>query len=257
MRSEPLARASAALVAGLLTAGAAQAGDLPAPTPPAVNWSGAYAGVQAGWTFSVIDQNGFTSAFSTPLQSYACAGGFCDGKRDAFAGGLTAGYNKQYANGTVLGVEADIAMSGLDGDFDFAGTAALSDTQRLASSGNIRLYTPFIGTARLRLGYALGRVLPFATAGVAVTYSTLDINSINVLEVQPAPGSWVPAGGGAVSYGGSAFTLGWTAGGGIEYALTDTWSAKADYLYTSLVSSDLGDPPPQLHQWRAGLNYHF
>jgi outer membrane immunogenic protein len=40
----------------------------------------------------------------------------------------------------------------------------------------------------------------------------------------------------------SAFLVGWTVGGGIEYALTKNWSVKAEYLHV-----DLGQ-----HTWFAG-----
>ncbi|MCS0493839.1 outer membrane beta-barrel protein [Ancylobacter sp. MQZ15Z-1] len=259
--------ACTALVAGLtVTAGTAAqaggvaggvAGGLAASARPAPDWSGFYAGAQAGQAFSIIEKNAFVDAFEAPLDSYGCTGSLCDGKRDAAIGGLTVGYNWHYADGSLIGVEADVAYSGLDGAFDFDGTTALSPVQRLISSGHVRLHTPFIGTARLRLGYAVGPLLPFVTAGLAVTYSTAEVSGDATLEAQLASGAWVPVGGQPASHRESAFTAGWTAGGGVEYALSDEWSAKVDYLYVDLITSDLGEEPPQLHLWRAGLNYRF
>ena len=37
---------------------------------------------------------------------------------------------------------------------------------------------------------------------------------------------------GALPYGGGT-EAGWTAGGGIEYAMTDNWTAKFEYLYAT------------------------
>ena len=44
----------------------------------------------------------------------------------------------------------------------------------------------------------------------------------------------------------SEWKLGWVIGGGIEYALSDTWSVNAEYLYADFGNID-GDsifPPP-------------
>src|SRR5580700_11683658 len=41
---------------------------------------------------------------------------------------------------------------------------------------------------------------------------------------------------GALPYGGGS-EPGWTAGGGIEYAFTDNWTAKFEYLYASFQSA--------------------
>ena len=76
--------------ASILLAGSASAADLPsrkkAPamtaTAPVFTWTGAYAGVTAGGAW-------FTS----------------NGSDTAFVGGGTLGYNYQYANNIVVGVE--------------------------------------------------------------------------------------------------------------------------------------------------------
>lgn len=222
-----------------------------------VDWSGFYVGVQGGKAFSVIDRDSLVADVESQFQQFSCSGGLCDGRRDAFIGGLTVGYNAYYADGSLLGVEADFSYSGLDDDLTATGISALGPGQRMVANGHLRLQTPFIGTARVRMGYAFGRVLPFITAGVAVTYSNVEGGSDGTLEVQQPSGAFVPVDGASTSYGGSGFTAGWTAGGGAEYALSDDWSAKVDYLYVDLIGSDLGDPPPKLHLWRAGLNYRF
>jgi outer membrane immunogenic protein len=64
---------------------------------------------------------------------------------------------------------------------------------------------------------------------------------------------------------------GWTAGGGVEYALTNNWTAKIEYLYydlgtTTLIASPNPPVPPYQTQTsfptrgsivRAGINYKF
>jgi outer membrane immunogenic protein len=59
---------------------------------------------------------------------------------------------------------------------------------------------------------------------------------------------------------------GWTAGGGIEYALTNNWTVKAEYLHvdfgtrtasSSAVSGYSFDFKDTLDIGRVGINYKF
>ncbi|MCJ8142058.1 outer membrane beta-barrel protein [Ancylobacter sp. A5.8] len=248
-------------VAGLM-APAAHAADIPAVIPvtsstPAVDWTGFYLGGVAGGVVSSLDHNSIAGAVGLVGQSYGCVGGLCDGKRESYAVGATFGYNQAYADGGVLGIEADVAYSGLDEGLDFAGIVPLSANQRLDATGMARVDTPFLGTLRLRAGYAVGRFLPFVTAGVAVTYSTVELQSLGIVETQTSPGNWTATGAAPVSVRGSGWTAGWTAGGGLEYAISERWSAKTEYLYVDLITSTLGDETPKHQMLRAGLNYRY
>ena len=61
--------------------------------------------------------------------------------------------------------------------------------------------------------------------------------------------------------------LGWTIGGGVEHALTDRWTIKAEYLFADFGSEtynniDGDDDEPfkfedKLHTIKFGLNYQF
>ena len=52
--------------------------------------------------------------------------------------------------------------------------------------------------------------------------------------------------------------MGWTAGGGAEWAFQPKWSAKLEYLYTDLKHDNLPDwNAPKFHTFRVGVNYHF
>jgi len=56
-------------------------------------------------------------------------------------------------------------------------------------------------------------------------------------------------------------TAGWTVGAGAEFALTNNWSLKAEYMYVDLDSSNfLVTGLPNGYQFstvRVGVNYHF
>ena len=103
----------------------------------------------------------------------------------------------------------------------------------------------WLGTVRGRLGYGLDRFLPYLTGGIAIGRVKSTVS-----------------GAGSVS----DTNVGWTAGGGLEYAFIGSWSAKLEYLYVDLGKSTCDatcsgatpfDLEFQSHLVRAGLNYKF
>jgi outer membrane immunogenic protein len=146
--------------------------------------------------------------------------------------GGTAGYKWQLGR-TVLGVEGDIDWSGVKG------------SSSAAACGGIPCETKndWLGTVRGRVGYAFDRVLPYVTGGLAFG----DIKATQ----------------GAVSV--SDTKAGWTAGAGIEAAISGPLSAKIEYLYADLGKLNCGttvcaastDISYHANIVRAGLNYHF
>ncbi len=147
--------------------------------------------------------------------------------------GGTAGYNWQIGS-TVLGLEGDLDWSGLKG----------TNASPLCPGGNCTTSDTWLSTVRGRLGYSFGSVLPYVTGGLAVG----DIRAAT-------PG--LP--------GANATNAGWTAGGGLEFALPGNWSAKAEYLHVDLGSLNCGIgcgvPNENIslreNVVRAGVNYHF
>jgi outer membrane immunogenic protein len=205
-------------------AGAAQAADLPsrkeapvyAPPPPIFSWAGPYAGIHAGAAIS-------DSQFAFNLRANDVA----------FLGGGTIGYNLQFGPHFVVGVEADAGYRS-----EYSGVSNGFVTSSRTSDG-------YLGTVRLRLGYAVGNAIaPRQFAG--------------------------PGFIGFRSPGETQFLSGWTVGAGLEYGLTDNWSVKAEYLYVRLQDefpfynlNGGGIFPVGLqarsaaHVARAGVNYHF
>ena len=148
-----------------------------------------------------------------------------------FMFGGTLGYNYQIGS-FVWGIETDLDWSGVKGSVACGGLTC-------ETSNN------YLGTVRGRIGYAFDRFLPYFTGGLAYG----DIK---------ATASLPPL---AVSA--SKSKLGWTIGGGLEYAFLGNWSAKLEYLYVDLGSADLGIAPAinnvsfKENILRFGLNYKF
>lgn len=126
------------------------------------------------------------------------------------SGGLiggTLGYNWQFGE-WVLGME---------GDLDWADIRGTTNTGVCPAGCQSR--DTWLGTVRGRLGYAYDRWMPYLTGGLAV--GGVQAN---------APGF----------AGASSTQAGWTAGLGVEYALTTNWRAKLEYLHVDLGSFNCG-----------------
>src|SRR6267142_1624413 len=78
---------------------------------------------------------------------------------------------------------------------------------------------PWFGTVRGRFGWAFDRVVVYGTGGVAWIDGKIELS------------------GGGVTVSTEANNIGWTAGGGVEWAFFDRWSTKVEYLY--LNSTDI------------------
>ncbi|MGC2833872.1 MAG: carbohydrate porin [Methylocella sp.] len=243
----PLLAAVTAIVSG-----SAFAADLTAP-PPAFTWTGFYLGANAGGVLSpgnpAFQSQGFgSSAFDLPANGGAKAG---------FTGGFQAGYNYQIGS-LVPGFETDFNYLGNCRDGTFAAPPAYAPLGigSYTLSGGCSHYS---GTMRGRLGYAFDRALLYATAGIAYG-GNRDPGAVALNP--PAPGNYFAAG---ASH--SARTK-YVFGAGLEYALSDHWFARAEYLYVNLGRIDqffengagLGFTSSQFNQnhiFRMGLDYGF
>jgi outer membrane immunogenic protein len=201
---------------------------------------GAAALVAAGWTASAAaaDLNyGQRAPYTVnqPLNAYSWAGpylganvGYAWGSVDnnpakpsGFIGGVQAGYNFQ-SGPWVFGVEGDIQASGADDTF-----------------APWKFSNPWFGTLRGRAGYALNNVLFYGTAGLSFG------------ELRGQTFGWSE----------SHVTAGWTIGAGAEVGFTPNWSAKFEYLYIDLSTSQFAitgvSNGYSASVVRAGVNYRF
>jgi outer membrane immunogenic protein len=201
---------------------------------------GAAALVAAGWTASAkaADLNyGQRAPYTVnqPLNGYSWAGPYLGGnlgyewgsvnnnpaKPSGFVGGVQAGYNFQ--NGPwVFGVEGDIQATGADDTF-----------------APWKFSNPWFGTLRGRAGYAFSNVLFYGTAGLAFG------------ELRAQTFGWTE----------SHTSAGWTIGAGAEVGFAPNWSAKLEYLYIDLSTSQFAitgvSNGYSASVVRAGVNYHF
>jgi outer membrane immunogenic protein len=210
----------------LATSFAANAADIPTKGgyykgPPRsvvsyYNWTGGYIGISGGYGWGESD-------WVVPAVTVKPKGGLIGG---------TLGYNWQ-KGAMVYGIEGDMSYSMIKGDVACA-------------LGPCEVKNDWLATARLRLGYAFDRWLPYITGGAAFG----DVHATRA---------------GVNAGGANDVMTGWTAGAGLEYAFLGNWTAKIEYLYVDLgkfnCSTACGalsdDVSFQTNVVRAGLNYKF
>jgi outer membrane immunogenic protein len=228
---------------------------------PVYQWSGCYAGINGGGGASA-------SNFTTTVDpgTYLGAADAAEVSNDgtgsanisAFVGGGQAGCNWQ--SGTVV--------AGIEADFDYfhSTSAFYNNTNTLPTLAvpfqlGQSLSSNYLATVRPRIGIAADRNFAYITGGAAFTKA-------NYTESY-SDGS-APPGTGIASA--SKFLTGWTAGAGWEYALTDHWLIRFEYLFAAFPKTNAlgaitepgvgtnalhGSADLVMQVARAGMNYKF
>jgi outer membrane immunogenic protein len=215
--------------AGLLAAAVVTssfAADLPRPAYKAPIYVAPFS-----WSGFYVGINGGYGWGTSSWSSAVTAG---DTKPTGGVIGGTLGYNLQ-TGAFVWGLEGDIDFSTVKGSTS-AGTGVCAGI-------GCETRNRWIGTGRGRIGYAWDRWLPFITGGVAVG------------DVKMSPNTGLTE---------TKTKVGYTLGGGVEYAFLGPWSAKLEYLYTDLGKSSCvtacaiaTDVTFKSNMVRAGFNYRF
>jgi outer membrane immunogenic protein len=151
-----------------------------------------------------------------------------DPEVEGFVGGALVGWELR-GNGAVFGIEGDFGLTGADGVNTPMGTSA--DVEWLAS-------------VRARVGVERGGAVFYGTGGLAFAGVEAGINTL------------VPASD-------SQTLTGYAVGAGAQAGISDTLSARLEYLYYRFDDTNFGVGPVgiqadlRLHTVRAALIYNF
>jgi outer membrane immunogenic protein len=211
----------------------AQAADLmrkptmsyPQPVPM-FTWTGFHIGANIGYGFG--DTNSVTTG--TPIFNTLPAAGFAPAslkqKRDGVIGGFQAGYDMQFGS-VVAGVAADIQFGDINSKSSFTGGVLPAPFPTTALTTSVASKIEYIGTLRGRLGFTpTDRLLIYGTGGLAYG----QVKTTGRVDAVAVPTAFW-------SGTNSEMKVGWVAGAGMEYALTNNISLKGEYLYYDLGSS--------------------
>jgi len=253
----------------VLIAGPAMAADMSlkapvykAPPPPApFTWTGFYLGAHGGCGWSNTPSPTNYAVDPTEVNDPV---GFTSAQANGCFGGGQVGYNYQFSNNVVVGIEADAAWANIGSSFSWS--QPLNDPNGDINRWESKL-TSF-GTLRGRVGYAFGQWLPYVTGGWAWGKNRLSSTCPESCD------NLVNANGADIDPQTTSDTrthTGWVIGAGLEYALNQNWSMKGEYLHLDLgsqrynvqVDYDFGVPPGadfgrvRVDTVKLGVNYRF
>jgi outer membrane immunogenic protein len=232
------------------------------PPAPVYNWTGWYAGVNAGASFGST-RTDFNNApvfsvnppgFTTPLTQLTL--GFANPDDEVYPGGFIGGgqigYNWQYSPLIVVGLEADIqgALERATGNWSqsFIGPILFpnANLSSLAAATSYTTQIDWFGTVRGRIGYVWGggTVLSYVTGGLA--YGEVKINGTNTVSANVGSINVIGVLSATDTFSQSHVNTGWVVGYGTE-GVIDFWGArnwtwKIEGLYMDLGTLDATGP---------------
>ncbi len=198
------------------------------------SWAGPYVGIHAGYGWGKV------GAYTTATGAAPISGDL-----KGLQGGVYAGYNFVFSK-ILLGVEADVTISGIDGNPNYSA---------YASPDGYNYNQKYAGSLRLRAGLPIDNLLIYATGGIALGHFSSSYYS------PPTP---------LRNEKQDATHSGWVAGFGAEYAFSAAMSLRLEYLYTKYSDKSYGfnnaavlpaNSPvtfePKIHALRAGVTWRF
>ncbi len=261
-------------------------GSMPAYETNGPNWGGIYGGVHGGIGSVNMDAQGMARReaerlltglmYLNPPSGGTPAPQFINMdpiRSSPKVFGIFVGYQAQFED-AVIGVEFDYnRVAGGGGGvrnwaqpFSVLYPSGAGYTDAFSQSATVRASITDYVTARMRAGWAYGRVMPYITAGFAlvrgntsVTYtagfSRIDTDAADAVdwtmpytEITPAAPLNTRASNGAIGFGG-------VVGTGVEALITDNVFVRGEYQYIRVPS--LGGVPVTLHTVRAGVGIKY
>jgi outer membrane immunogenic protein len=239
--------------------GSAGAADLMKAPPIAApfSWSGCYVGGFAGWatanTWTATDLGSIGSGGT--FAHYGTPNPWSYSENTSFTGGGTAGCNWQpwAGSGLVLGLEGE------GGYFQLSGSALQPTSFDVIGSSRIGSGYGLIGG---RVGWAFfERLLFYGKVGVAFYNTTASVTDSTASPGHPN----------TIAVTGSKSQSPLAVGAGLEYAMSDHWTGKAEYMFLDSTSSynTCGtdsifgqtfcwtQAPSPVHLVKFGVNYKF
>jgi outer membrane immunogenic protein len=200
-----------------------------APAPPVLSWTGVYIGGQLGIQWGQTNWDRFDPTNTTFIASELPY------RNNGVVGGAHIGYNYQVSQ-FVFGLEGDVEGTNYSGNGD-SNSNAWANTTRADIEASIRA----------RAGIVWDQILFYVTGGGAYA------NFQNTAQIPPG-----------TFYAGDEYgRLGWTGGGGVEYAFDSNWSIRAEDRFSEYGHHNLFTGTENIHEglWdnriEAGFSYKF
>jgi outer membrane immunogenic protein len=247
-------------------------------TPRHTNWGGFYGGGQVGYGASYMDFseagrsiNAFDPnvSFTAPFGSVSSWASLETDTGKGATYGAFVGYNWQFDD-LILGFEANYSHTNLFGTASgtrcYASSPSLPSCSAAITLGDGNDYNATVtatasmritdyGTARLRAGWVVDNVLPYAMIGLAVgraeisRYATATGTPVN------PPGTGTPFTRTEGTFNSSMLTWGYSAGLGADWLILSNVFVRAEYEFVKFLL--VSDFRSQIHNGRLGLGVKF
>lgn len=230
---------------GVASANAADLASRPYTKAPADvatvhDWSGFYVGAHVGYGWAHDDVTAYIRTTGALFTTF-------DFNQSGILGGAQLGYNLQVAPNWLLGIE---------GDFSGADIAGTIDVSRAPGVARLDGKLDQFATIRARVGYTINNWLLYGTGGFAWGHVKARNEQVQCFVVTCTLGATDLI---------SQDRTGWTAGVGVEYALTRNWSVKLEYIHvdfgtyrtTLSAVNRFDDDTLLMDAVRIGANYRF
>lgn len=203
------------------------------------SWTGFYLGgnIGYGWGNADVDFEPLPDAATFVFLNPTTLGPDPSG----VIGGGQIGFNWQWNKWLVLGIETDFQGTDMEDSeraetFDGFSAVPTNPDRFLEAHERIQ----WLGTVRGRIGFSpMCRLLIYGTGGLA--YGNVDYSAQTNFGTTFFHGASYP-----VNF--TETSTGWTAGGGVEYAINPHWTVRAEYLHY-----DLGSPSKTGSEFIAGV----
>ncbi|MCZ2158732.1 porin family protein [Bartonella sp. 220] len=253
----------------------------PVIVAPPFSWTGVYLGGHIGGFSS---KNSLNYAQDATAEKWSWVDKKLSPKPSGFVAGLYAGSNINLGDNFVFGVDTDLTWSGKK-NTKTGDEKEISDDNELNSinavlkeaglpinrpgsadetipnvgdivKSSVTLKEQWSGAARVRIGFAANRVMPYVAAGVA--YAKMQY-SMSILVKSEEDPSFIFASGNVFDE--TKTRLGYTVGGGLDFAMTDNVIMRAEYRYSDFAKKKFADDALKIsykiNNFRFGLAYKF
>ncbi|WP_208435179.1 outer membrane protein [Bartonella phoceensis] len=243
---------------------------VPIVAAPAFSWTGFYLGGQIG---------GFSGKTSANYLADKATGKWDPVKKEylpklsGFVGGIYTGSNIDIDNGFIIGIDTDIIWSGQKDTRDIdspkkgqTGKPRVSEETTLtnphddhaaASTKTVQhtLKQKWSGATRVRVGFSADRFMPYVAGGVAYTQlrSIFSTKASDVPKGEVDFSDWL--------HDEKKTMIGYTFGGGFDFAMTDSVIVRAEYRYSDFGKKkfihDKIEMSYKTNDFRVGVAYKF
>lgn len=281
----------------LISISVAQAADVIIPEQPesvvavpAFSWTGFYLGGQIGNFSSKVDLNYLRDLRDQEVGKWASVKKELLPKPSGFVGGIYGGFNFDFGKGFVIGVDTDVIWSNKKESKNFnepmkRRPEILSEEQAGTSKSGIEIpgtefpggvefpdpvpgperppfeYDRIIqatlkqkwsGATRVRVGFSGERLMPYIAGGVAYT---------QIQNTFVAPPNFVVIDFSRFLHDEKKTFVGYTLGGGVDFAMTDNVIMRAEYRYSDFGKKKFGQDRVEIgyktNDFRVGVAYKF